>query len=215
MRQISSLLIVLFVIVDCYGGHIDSFTTPQSTPASGLRGAVSGPGILGTERDVILKAEGSLVTIENGSLVYSTPTRNSITIEWDGVQGGDGSPDRARQLPVTDLTRGGAHDRFIVDITAITGEWAIGVGFSYGSTSYSSQAVFGFTSPGTVEFLFSDLSSSEQLVNVNGLHLRLSPEFAYQAIAIGAFQSVPEPSSWVLLGTAGLAAIFVWRRRRR
>lgn len=209
-----ALLVIALLTADCCGDLIDDFTTAQSNPTTGLEGAVTGAGILGTERDIILDDDKGTVVIENGYATYGSSGHSGITIEWDGEQGGNGSPEHARELPVTDFTRGGLNDRFVFDITAIEGEWTISIGVTSGETVYMSQTLFNIDSVGQLEMPFADFNSPEYLEEANGISLRLRPEYSYDSITIGAFQTVPEPSSWFLFTAAGFGLAFWYRVSR-
>jgi len=125
---------------------------------------VSGAGILGGERDVIFGTlgGGQVLSIGSGLVSFTTSSliRGVVTIEWDGVQGGNGTPDRANALPATDLTDAGASNAFTFEITSIVGEWRVDLLILSGSSS-SNHVVAGLSQPGVVTIPFATTGSTD------------------------------------------------------
>lgn len=183
---------------------IDDFTTPQSATAPGY---VSGPGILGTERDVST-GDGKSFTAGGGTATFAgdgTVTTGIAQIGWDGA-----NADLVLRfgLPDTDLTDGGLSDRFILDVLAITGTLSLTIVTGDNILDRSLSPLITISSPGVVEVPFAVFAPflggpGADFTAVNGIYfgfLSRDPG-PNESISFGAFRTapVPEPSTATLV----------------
>ena len=195
---------------------IDPFTAGQTGPPNGT---VDDGSILGGERDVITNGSTSL-TVAGGSAVLTAADPNFVLLDYDGNDDDFGAP--SHLLGSIDLTGGGMNDRFVLDVTAISGTVDLTVRISDSLTDYS-EGVTSISSTGLLEFAFADLStvvggggvasSVERIVfrfNFNSDESITLNEIRTDA---GAAAPVPEPSTMLLLGL-GLCGLGLSRRKR-
>lgn len=208
--------------------------------ASSGSGSFADPGIVGGERDVIANgastftAGGGLGTAALGAGQSST----FVMLDYDGL---DGSTATVYLLGGLDITNGGLLDRFLVEVTAVTGTVAtrVRVAESGDSINDYTESTINISAPGSYEFLFSSFfaASNVDFESVERMFLRFGLD-AEESITVSGFSIVgapstgngnggsnggggsngpapiPEPSTVALLGL-GLAAVEVARRRRQ
>ena len=216
---------------------IDDFTTPIATNANGLfpvgtgvnsnRIAVSGPGIIGGERDVRQFNPNSSVTIDirGGRAVLDNVL--TLELEYDGVQGRLGDPRLAGELGGLDLTNGGVNDLFTFDVFSVGsstagffaflrddsgGEQRVERDLSLGAMmlDFSVFNRVDLTSVTDILFGFSDDQGSNDLT-------RFSLEIGgITTASSGGSDVVPvsEPQNTLLLLALGFGALALTRRRR-
>ncbi len=207
MRATRSLLVTSIVIltVSQYVSQvayatmiIDDFSTVQGVPSPSNRGAVSGGGILGAERDLILGSSGSLMTFAIGSGQLSevwpyTSGGPSFALDYDGIQGGVGSPDIARQLPITDFTQGGANNAIVIPVISVVGDWQAYVRITSGVSGNLFKTLT-TSSAGNLVFLFSEFSGNGDLTQANGVYVDFRSSAGPASITLARFRRFPSPS---------------------
>ncbi len=184
---------------------IDSFATPQSATVPSF---VTGPGILGTERDVSITGGGKSFSAGGGTAVFSGSAAAGIgvtNLSWDGLEA---STVHSFGLPDTDLTDGGVSDRFILDILSITGSLTLIIvtGDSFSDRSLSPLVTI--ASAGIVEVPFADFAPfrggpGADFSAVNGIYFSFltSDPGPNESITFGPFRTapLPEPSTTLLV----------------
>ncbi len=195
---------------------IDDFSADQVI-TSGSNGTVDDPGILGGERDVVANGSGTTFTAAGGSATFGTTgAANFVGLDYDGIDDSTGGP--AFLLGDVTLTGGGMNDRFLLDVTSITGPVDLTIRVSESST-VSSQASTIITSAGLFEFTFAsigvvDYTSAQRVLACFTLDTDESITINNFSVGAGRMQPVPEPSSAALMGL-GLCAFAVWRKKRQ
>lgn len=231
---------------------LDDFSTPQgplydtssgADPVSQYRSAVSGAGIAGGERDAAALSNtfapivGAVRFAVAGGVAAASVDPGAlgqVRIDYDGA----GDPTDLISSLSLDLTDGGASDRFILDISGVTGsvDVLVNVGLTGGQQGafLQSPSFTTVSAPGSVEILFSgfsvvsgslpvpSLSSAQQIA----LFLIMD---AGESVSIDAFctgsagsscapnvpgNTIPEPSV-LFLTLIAFAAFQVTRSRQR
>lgn len=203
---------------------VDDFSTTQVLSGLGLSGAgyVSGPGILGTERDAEAYAPSIDInsSVPNQFRAFNSHPENwgTIWLTYDGVDHSTSSSFLGG-LGHLDLTQGGLNDRFRIALTAAT--------IGGGSLSISVRNVNWFGSaltvtlpaaPAVLDLRFADFHVADlahQLVDFADvgflqISLAMNPGEAYTFGPIVA--TVPEPAASTLIPLAA-AGILALRRR--
>jgi hypothetical protein len=208
VMRFGALVLLAFTFACAFSAQallIDDFRTPQSAAAPSF---VSGPGILGTERDISLTGGGKSFTAGGGAATFSGGPTAGIGVailSWDGL---DANTALSFGLPETDLTDGGLSDRFILDILSITGILTLTIvaGDSFLDRSLSPPITI--SNPGIVEVPFADFAPfvgglGAEFAAVNGIYFGFATNDPgpNESITIGAFRTapIPEPSSALLV----------------
>jgi hypothetical protein len=180
---------------------IDDFTTPQSLSGRD-QGAVDGGGILGGQREVIV--ETFFEAMEGSATLGGPPGTLAAALIYDG-SGDPGSPGVVDLfLGSADLTDGGLSDRFLLEITDISGVFDVFITViedESNASRSSFSAPVSITTTGTVEIAFSDLTlisgagadfaSAEALV----IAFDSSGDGSDDFLTIADISTVPEPGT--------------------
>lgn len=217
---------------------IDDFSTPQgplfdtsspADPVSQYRSAVSGTGIVGGERDANALSDtfspivGAVRFSAAGGIASASAdvgATGQVRIDYDGT----GDPFDLISPINLDLTDGGVSDRFIFDISSVTGvvDILVNVGLTGGQQAYFYQRSWiGVSSSGKLELPFTDFqligpgplpqpshNSAQQIAFF--LHMNGGEAIEINAFCTGSrggscsqgSGSIPEPSTLLLLGSA-------------
>lgn len=184
-------------------------------------GTVDDAGILGGERDVVANSAGTSFNAAGGSATAgATGGSHFVLLSYDGDDDNPGNVFYG--LGNADLTGGGMNDRFLLDVTAVTGTVELN-SFAFEDASNFSQGFHSITTAGLFEIPFASLATGGSGADFAGLE-RLAFRFDFDinesitlnSISTGAsrMQPVPEPSSAALFGL-GLCALAAWRKKRQ
>jgi hypothetical protein len=199
---------------------VDDFSTTQVISGLGLSGSgyVSGPGILGTERDAEAYAPNIDInsTVPGQFLVSNAHPVNwgTVWLTYDGVDHNT-SGSYLGGLGHVDLTQGGLNDRFRIPVTAATNRG--------GSLSITVRNINRYGSTISVP-----LPSSPEVLALPFASFQLRPgdlypvnfaDVGYIQVSLGLYPgesysfdmvvaTVPEPSMATLLLLAGSAALY-------
>jgi hypothetical protein len=201
---------------------IDDFSTAQSVvaPLVAPFSQVSGPGILGGERDAYLGlTSGSSISasIENHALWYLEEDNSDgyLYLTWDGP---DDAPEVDHDgLDGADLTEGGTQNALKVEI--LFNSQTATLGFVAYSALGSSIVYFDAPSGASTQVVpFSDFEvlggGGADFANLGSLIFLSEPGAPGQTMQLGVLETLPEPSgaSGLAVGAAGIALA---RARRR
>lgn len=216
------------VVIDDYGGG-----TPEDFYSTVTTLVETGGTILGDERETVI-SPSSVTTwgVSNGLATFAEESSPNgvVYMHYDGV----GDESAAGGLKV-DLTVGGAHDRFLLDIhdfgATIPNNVVVSV---YGEDPADRiSGSIAFSAAGIAEILFADLTSvsgngaditSAVAVRTTFTNIQNSFGISLDGFCTGVAggncsidnpgtPDIPEPSTMVLLGSA-LAGLGWWRRKR-
>ena len=203
---------------------IDPFTFDQFSTTNDFDGDAS---ILGGEREIFIglvgrgsiDVSGGVATITNPS---PTDDDGQARLTYDGIDGSNAIQTAAGTgLNAADFTDGGISDRFVFDVTSLTGAVNVAVSvFGISGVSGNSFGTFDITQAGNFEVPFASLTPSNvtgaadfaavQAVLFNFGDIDREEEIVLNDISTAP---IPEPSTMLLFGS-GLAGLAAWRYRK-
>jgi hypothetical protein len=212
---------------------IDDFSTMQIVPGNSSS-CISGPGIIGDERDVYVQSSTAIADINNTvfkQLYYTNGTGglNYLNLVYDGMDSSYANHNYSG-LGHIDLTDGGTYNGIALDFTQTSGHMAsIAVTCWQGTDRMGHASELLMDNPQTIFLPFDDFdaepwpaSLSEQYNNdlslidftdVGYIHIELAiwssnGEFALDSITTA--YGIPEPTTILLLGFG----VVILRKRR-
>jgi hypothetical protein len=202
---------------------IDSFDTTQSAPGGSRSTSVaSGPGIIGTERDI-----DSFLTLSANGSVPGQLQVSYLSFDLNGPAGGDLTYDGPDGTTVSssfgglgsiDLTQGGLNDRFRFSITSSS---LASAHLTLDCASFSHVSTIDVLLPhttGNFDILFSQLHGENPFAPVDfhnigyiNVHFGMN---SGDSITIDKIAAVPEPAAATIAALGVITAISFCRRRK-